>query len=151
MPMKSKRHMKIKEILMTREIETQDELVASLQQAGFSVTQATVSRDIKEMHLIKTPMNDGRYKYAMPADQRFNPEQRIKRALIDQFIGIDYTDNLVVIKSLPGTANSLGALIDIIEWDGVMGTICGDDTILVICRTKDKSIQFVNEIMSMLG
>lgn len=149
--MKSKRHMKIKEILMTREIETQDELVASLQQAGFSVTQATVSRDIKEMHLIKTPMNDGRYKYAMPADQRFNPEQRIKRALIDQFIGIDYTDNLVVIKSLPGTANSLGALIDIIEWDGVMGTICGDDTILVICRTKDKSIQFVNEIMSMLG
>lgn len=149
--MKSKRHMKIKEILMTREIETQDELVASLQQAGFSVTQATVSRDIKEMHLIKTPMNDGRYKYAMPADQRFNPEQRLKRALIDQFIGIDYTDNLVVIKSLPGTANSLGALIDIIEWDGVMGTICGDDTILVICRTKDKSIQFVNEIMSMLG
>jgi transcriptional regulator of arginine metabolism len=151
MPMKSKRHMKIKEILMTREIETQDELVASLQQAGFSVTQATVSRDIKEMHLIKTPMNDGRYKYAMPADQRFNPEQRLKRALIDQFIGIDYTDNLVVIKSLPGTANSLGALIDIIEWDGVMGSICGDDTILVICRTKDKSIQFVNEIMSMLG
>ena len=149
--MKSKRHMKIKEILMTREIETQDELVASLQQAGFSVTQAPVSRDIKEMHLIKTPMNDGRYKYAMPADQRFNPEQRIKRALIDQFIGIDYTDNLVVIKSLPGTANSLGALIDIIEWDGVMGTICGDDTILVICRTKDKSIQFVNEIMSLLG
>lgn len=149
--MKSKRHMKIKEILMTREIETQDELVASLQQAGFSVTQATVSRDIKEMHLIKTPMNDGRYKYAMPADQRFNPEQRLKRALIDQFIGIDYTDNLVVIKSLPGTANSLGALIDIIEWDGVMGSICGDDTILVICRTKDKSIQFVNEIMSMLG
>ncbi|MBC8080808.1 MAG: transcriptional regulator ArgR [Gorillibacterium sp.] len=149
--MKGKRHMKIKEILATREIETQDDLVTSLRNAGFSVTQATVSRDIKEMHLIKTPMNDGRYKYATPADQRFNPLQRLKRALVDQFVGIDYTENLVVIKSLPGTANSLGALIDIIEWEGIMGTICGDDTILVICRTKDKSKQFVNEIMNMLG
>ena len=149
--MKGKRHMKIKEILATREIETQDDLVTSLRNAGFSVTQATVSRDIKEMHLIKTPMIDGRYKYAVPADQRFNPLQRLKRALVDQFVGIDSTDNLVVIKSLPGTANSLGALIDIIEWEGIMGTICGDDTVLVICRTKEKSNQFVNEIMSMLG
>ncbi|MCL6458509.1 MAG: transcriptional regulator ArgR [Gorillibacterium sp.] len=149
--MKGKRHMKIKEILATREIETQDDLVTLLSNAGFSVTQATVSRDIKEMHLIKTPMVDGRYKYAVPTDPRFNPLQRLKRALVDQFVGIDYTENLVIIKSSPGTANSLGALIDIIEWEGIMGTICGDDTVLVICRTKDKSIQFVNEIMNMLG
>lgn len=149
--MKGKRHMKIKEILTTREIETQDDLVSSLRSAGFSVTQATVSRDIKEMHLVKTPTNDGRYKYAVPTDQRFNPLQRLRRALMDQFVGIDYTENLVVIKSLPGTANALGALIDVIDWEGIMGTICGDDTILVICRDKEKSNQFVNEIMSMLG
>lgn len=149
--MKGKRQLKIKEILNSFEIETQEDLVDALREAGFNVTQATVSRDIKEMHLIKTPMADGRYKYAVPTEQRFNPQLRLKRALMDQFIGIDYTENLVVIKCTPGTANGLGALLDVMEWEGVMGTICGDDTILVICRTKERGSQFVNEIMSLLG
>jgi len=148
---KGKRQLKIKEILNSFEIETQEDLVDALREAGFNVTQATVSRDIKEMHLIKTPMADGRYKYAVPTEQRFNPQLRLKRALMDQFIGIDYTENLVVIKCTPGTANGLGALLDVMEWEGVMGTICGDDTILVICRTKERGSQFVNEIMSLLG
>ncbi|WP_058303729.1 transcriptional regulator AhrC/ArgR [Gorillibacterium timonense] len=149
--MKGKRHLKIKEILNSFEIETQEDLVDALREAGFNVTQATVSRDIKEMHLIKTPTADGRYKYAVPAEQRFNPEQRLKRALMDQFVGIDYTENLVVMKCTPGTANALGAILDVMDWEGMMGTICGDDTILVICRTKERSEEFVNEIMSLLG
>ncbi|WP_438432236.1 transcriptional regulator AhrC/ArgR [Gorillibacterium sp. sgz500922] len=149
--MKGKRQLKIKEILNAMEIETQEDLVDALREAGFNVTQATVSRDIKEMHLIKTPLADGHYKYAVPTEQRFNPEQRLKRALMDQFVGIDYTENLVVLKCTPGTANGLGALLDVLEWDGMMGTICGDDTILVICRTKESSEEFVNEIMSLLG
>ncbi|WP_040951332.1 transcriptional regulator AhrC/ArgR [Gorillibacterium massiliense] len=149
--MKGQRHVKIKEILMSKEIETQDDLVDALRNAGFNVTQATVSRDIKELHLIKTPTADGRYKYALPAEQKFNPLNRLKRALVDQFVSIDYTDNLVVMKCLPGTANAIGALIDGIDWNDVMGTICGDDTILIICRSKDKSVNFVNEIMAMLG
>lgn len=149
--MKGQRHVKIREIITNHEIETQDELVETLRAAGFHVTQATVSRDIKELHLIKVPLDDGRYKYSMPADQRFNPMQRLRRALSDHFVGIDHTDNLVVMKCLPGTANTICALIDNLEWNGVMGTICGDDTILVICRGKENSLTFVDEVMSLLS
>ncbi|WP_135551880.1 transcriptional regulator AhrC/ArgR [Paenibacillus cymbidii] len=149
--MKGQRHIKIREILTAGEIETQDELVDALRSAGFHVTQATVSRDIKELHLIKTPLADGRYKYALPAEQRFNPVHRLKRALSDHFISIDYTDNLIVMKCMPGTANAIGALIDNLEWPEVMGTICGDDTILIICRTKQNSEQVVEQIMAMIA
>src|ERR1700730_14285997 len=124
--MKGQRHVKIREIITNHEIETQDELVDSLRSAGYNVTQATVSRDIKELHLIKIALDDGRYKYSMPADQRFNPMQRLKRALSDHFVQIDYTDNLVVLKCLPGTANTISALLDSLEWNEIMGTISGD-------------------------
>jgi transcriptional regulator of arginine metabolism len=76
---------------------------------------------------------------------------RLKRALNDHFVHIDYTENLVVLKSLPGTANAIGALIDSLEWNEIMGTICGDDTILIICRNKDQSVMVVNQILSMLS
>ncbi|CAH8714510.1 transcriptional regulator ArgR [Paenibacillus thiaminolyticus] len=144
--MKGQRHIKIREIIMNNEIETQDELVDALRSAGYHVTQATVSRDMKELHLIKVPMKDGRYKYSLPVDQRFNPAQKLKRALLDNFISIDSTENLVVIKCLPGTANAIAVLMDSIEWPEIMGTVCGDDTILIICRTKQQSDQVVAQI-----
>lgn len=149
--MKGQRHVKIREILTNREIETQDELVEALRNAGFNVTQATVSRDIKELHLVKTPLDNGRYKYSLPTEQRFNPLSRLKRVLGDHFVHIDYTENLVVMKSMPGTANAIGALLDSLEWPEVMGTICGDDTILMICRTKEQSKEIVDRVLSMLS
>jgi transcriptional regulator of arginine metabolism len=149
--MKGQRHVKIRDIITGHEIETQDELVDSLRSAGFNVTQATVSRDIKELHLIKVPLDDGRYKYSMPADQRFNPMQRLRRALSDHFVSIDYADNLVVLKCLPGTANTICALLDNLEWSEIMGTIGGDDTILIICRSKEQSGSLLNQIMSLLS
>lgn len=149
--MKGQRHIKIREIITQQEIETQDELVEALRAAGFQVTQATVSRDIKELTLIKVPMDDGRYKYSMPTDQRYNPVQKLKRALVDSFVHIDYTGNLVVIKCLPGTANSVAVLIDNMEWAEIMGSICGDDTILIICRTEENSITVVNQIMGYIS
>jgi transcriptional regulator of arginine metabolism len=148
--MKGQRHIKIREILQTNEIETQDDLVAALRNAGFQVTQATVSRDIKELHLIKTPLDDGRYKYALPSEQKVNPVYRLKRALSDHFVHIDSTDNLVVLKSMPGTANTIGSLIDNLEWPEIMGTICGDDTILIICRSKEMSAHVVDQIIAMI-
>jgi transcriptional regulator of arginine metabolism len=149
--MKGQRHIKIREMITNNEIETQDELVDRLRDAGFPVTQATISRDIKELHLMKVPLDDGRYKYSVPADQRYNPLVRLKRALNDHFVHIDCTENLVVLKSLPGTANAIGSLIDSLEWQEIMGTICGDDTILIICRTKEQSNKVVNQILSMLS
>ncbi|OGX61140.1 MAG: arginine repressor [Paenibacillus sp. RIFOXYA1_FULL_44_5] len=149
--MKGQRHMKLREIVTTQEIETQEELVDVLRSTGYNVTQATVSRDIKELHLIKVPMDDGRYKYSLPADQRINPAYKLKRALNDHFVNIDSTENLIVMKCYPGTANAIGVLIDNLDWPEIMGTICGDDTILMICRTKDESKQVVKQIMSMLS
>ncbi len=148
--MKGQRHIKIRELVTHKEIETQDELVDELRIAGYAVTQATISRDIKELHLVKTPLSDGRYKYAMPSDQKFNPLHKLRRALSDNFIHIDFTDNLIVMKCLPGTANGIGALLDNLEWDGLMGTICGDDTILMICKHKQDSESIVKRILEMI-
>jgi len=143
--------MKIREIIANQFIETQEDLVEALREAGFHVTQATVSRDMKELHLVKIPVEDGRYRYSLPADQKFNPYQRLKRALADHFVHIDYAENLVVLKSLPGTANAIAALIDNMEWPEIMGTISGDDTILIICRSKEESTRTVQHILSMVS
>lgn len=147
---KGQRHIKIREIIANREIETQDELVDNLKQTGFNVTQATISRDIKELHLVKIPMQDGRYRYSLPADQRFNPLQKLKRALMDSFVSIDQANNLIVMKTLPGNANAVGALIDNLDWKELIGTICGDDTILIICRTTEDSPVLSNRFLEML-
>jgi transcriptional regulator of arginine metabolism len=149
--MKGLRHIKIREIINQRDIETQDELVEALRESGFQVTQATVSRDIKELVLIKVPTDEGDYKYSMPTDQRYNPVIKLKRALVDNFVHIDHTGNLVVMKCLPGTANSVAVLLDNMEWNQIMGTICGDDTILMICRNEKDSEYVINQIMSFIS
>ncbi|AMA74640.1 MULTISPECIES: transcriptional regulator AhrC/ArgR [Aneurinibacillus] len=147
---KGQRHIKIREIIARNDVETQDELVYLLCEAGFNVTQATVSRDIKELHLVKVPTNDGRYKYSLPADQRFNPHHKLKRTLIDSFVSIDQADNLLVMKTMPGNAHAIGALIDNLEWSEILGTICGDDTILIICRTKEAAGEMSQRFLNML-
>ncbi len=138
---KGQRHIKIRDIIANNDIETQEDLVFALKSAGYNVTQATVSRDIKELHLIKVPLSDGRYKYSLPADQRFNPLQKLKRNMMDAFVRIDSAGHLLILKTLPGNAMAIAALIDNLDWDDVVGTVSGDDTILVICRTeKDTEI-----------
>ncbi|MDZ4910537.1 arginine repressor, partial [Clostridium perfringens] len=91
------------------------------------------------------------YKYSMPTDQRYNPVEKLKRALIDNFVYIDRTGNLVVMKCLPGTANSVAVLLDNMEWTQIMGTICGDDTILLICRTEDDGEHVVAQIKNFIS
>ncbi len=148
--MKAKRHMKIREIIAGDEIETQEELVERLRQAGFEVTQATVSRDIKEMHLMKVSTSEGKYKYSLPSDQRFNPLHKLRRALTDAFVNLDWTAHFVVLKTLPGNANAIGVLIDNLDWPEVMGTIGGDDTLLIICRTPEQSEEIASRILALL-
>lgn len=147
---KGQRHIKIREIITKKEIETQDELVDALKRAGFNVTQATVSRDIKELHLVKVPLPDGRYKYSLPADNRFNPLQKLKRTLSDSFVNIDYANNLVVLSTLPGNANAVAALIDNLDWEEIIGTISGDDTILIVCRNEKQSEVISKRFLRML-
>lgn len=148
--MKSQRQIKIRDLITHQVIETQDDLVEELRNSGFNVTQATISRDIKELHLIKVPSNGGKYKYSMPSDQKFNPLHKLKRSLSDNFVYMDSADNLVIMKCLPGTANAIGALIDNMEWNELLGTICGDDTILMICKTKEHGQNIVKDIYEMM-
>ncbi|MFS0863405.1 transcriptional regulator AhrC/ArgR [Fredinandcohnia sp. 179-A 10B2 NHS] len=147
---KGQRHIKIREIITSNDIETQDEIVDILKSEGYNITQATVSRDIKELHLVKVPMMDGRYKYSLPADQRFNPLQKLKRSLMDAFVKIDSAGHMLVMKTLPGNANAIGALIDHLDWDEILGTICGDDTILIICKTPEETETVSQRFLDML-
>lgn len=137
-------------MIANNEIETQDELVDMLKEAGYHVTQATISRDIKELHLIKVPLHDGRYKYSLPADQRFNPIQKLHRALADAFVSIDGASNMLVMKTLPGNAHAIGSLLDRLDWEGILGTICGDDTILIICRADEERNLIKDRLLEML-
>lgn len=147
---KSQRHIRIRDMIANNEIETQDDLVDLLKEAGYHVTQATISRDIKELHLIKVPLQDGRYKYSLPADQRFNPIQKLHRALADAFVSIDGTSHMLVMKTLPGNAHAIGSLLDHLDWEEILGTICGDDTILIICREESEREEIKNRLLEML-
>lgn len=146
---KSQRQMKIREIITSQDIETQEELVAMLEKSGAQVTQATISRDIKELHLVKIPLPNGNYKYSLPADISFNTVQKLKRLLSDAFISLERANNLLVMKTLPGNANAFAVLIDQLNWEEVIGTVCGDDTILIICKTNEEAEGLAKRIIEL--
>lgn len=148
--MKAQRHIKIREIITNRDVETQEDLVAELKKAGYNVTQATVSRDIKELHLVKVPTKNGDYKYSLPADNRFNPQQKLKRLLMEAFVGIEQSENLVVMKTMPGNAHAIASPIDHMGWTDILGTIAGDDTILLICRDRERALEIKNRFIELL-
>ncbi|QXE00381.1 transcriptional regulator, ArgR family [Terribacillus aidingensis] len=147
---KIQRHIKIRELITNYDIETQDDLVDQLKDLGFNVTQATVSRDIKELHLVKVPTFEGAYKYSLPADNRFNPLEKLKRLIMDAFVSIDTTSHFIVLKTLPGNGNALAVLLDNLDWEEILGTISGDDTILIICRTEDDTEFVKDKLLAML-
>ena len=118
---KAQRQIKIREIITDNEVETQDELVAALRNQGYSITQATISRDIKELHLVKVPGTNGRYKYSLPADQRFNPLNKLRRFIMDAFISIDSATHFIIMKTLPGNAQAMGALIHNLGCEEIIG------------------------------
>src|SRR5699024_10678301 len=141
---------KIRQSIPAEEIDTQNELVEQLQRSDFHVTQATVSRAFKELHLVKVHSNKGTYTYTLSDRQKFNHYERLKRLIIYAFFIIDHTSLFIVLKTLPGNAHVVGALIDNLEWDEIMGTICGDDTCLLICRTEDQATEIKERFINML-
>ena len=147
---KSIRQIKIREIITNNKVETQEELVEKLNEYDFNVTQATVSWDIKELQLIKVPAPDGAYVYSMPKDRKFHPLEKLGRYLMDSFVKLDYTGNMLVLKTLPGNAQSIGAIIDQLDWEEVVGTICGDDTCLLICRDETAQEEIRNRIFNLI-
>jgi len=139
--------MRIKEIVSQREIETQDDLVRSLEDAGFPVTQATISRDIKELQLIKVVGSNGRYKYAIPLMSSAITMDAFQRKLMEVFVSQTRAQNLLVIKVLPGNAHAIGAMLDGMSMRGLLGTLAGDDTLLLICA-DDESAGYVSQWLS---
>lgn len=140
--MKNKRHNKIIEIVGSYNIETQDELIDKLRDSGFDVTQATVSRDIKELGLIKAITKDNKYKYVVPStstQESIRISIKYRNIIREAVIRVDYAENIVVIKTYAGMAQAAAAAIDGMGWEDVVGSIAGDDTILVIMRTPDKA------------
>lgn len=134
--MKRYRYNKIKEIVQNRAIETQEELAAALLEEGIDVTQATVSRDIKELMLIKVPTGDGGYRYALSQEENvMMSKNRITRLFQDSITRVDSSVNLVVLHTIPGSAQSVAFAIDHARWANIIGTIAGDDTILLIAKT----------------
>lgn len=135
--MKSARHNLILEIIDTMDIETQEELAEELKRRGVRVTQATVSRDIKELRLLKVLSEKGGYKYATVERAEKGMNDRFARILAESIVNIESVNNLVVINTLTASANAAGEAIDSMKWSEVLGTIAGDNTLLIIARSNE--------------
>ena len=135
--MKSARHNLILEIIESMDIETQEELAEELKRRGVRVTQATVSRDIKELRLLKVLSESGGYKYATVERAEKGMNDRFARILAESIVNIEYVNNLVVINTLSASANAAGEAIDSMKWNEVLGTIAGDNTLLIIARSNE--------------
>ena len=135
--MKSVRHNMILEIIESKDIETQEELAEELKNRGVKVTQATVSRDIKELRLLKVLSENGGYKYATVERAEKGMNERFIRILAESVVSMESVDSLIVIKTLSASANAACEAIDSLKWSDVLGTIAGDNTILVIVRSSE--------------
>ncbi len=144
--MKHGRHNKILELIGKKEIETQEELAEELKNCGYNITQATVSRDIKELRLIKTLGNSGNYKYATIKPRNNELANRHVKVFKESVLEVDYAANIVVMKTIPGAAQGSAAAIDALAWRDIVGTIAGDDTIFVLVRSEDKAIETMKRL-----
>ena len=144
--MKTNRQSKIIEIIQKNEVETQDELSALLEKDGFRVTQATVSRDIRELKLTKIPTAGGRQKYAVITDAPENLSKKYERVLREGFLSMDMAQNILVIKTVSGMASAVCAAIDAMKMRENVGSIAGDDTIMCAIRTVDDTYAVMKKI-----
>jgi len=150
--MKAQRQAKIMEIISNRNVETQEQLLAELQNAGFHSTQATISRDIKELRIVKELTSFGTYRYCVSNNEvgsTFSGKlNTIFRECITSF---DYAQNILVIRTLPGLASAAASAIDAMSLSVVLGTLAGDDTVFVVMRDSNAAAAFCGEIKSLLN
>ena len=145
--MKSKRQAKIMEIISTTTVETQEQLLQLLEQAGFNSTQATVSRDIKELRIVKELTSFGTYRYSTAAREVPGAfSGRLNTIFRECVTNFDYAQNIVVIHTLPGLANAAASAVDAMKMSVVLGTLAGDDTVVVIMRDTNAAAAFCGEI-----
>ncbi len=148
--MKKVRLGKIIEIIEKRDVETQEELAALLKEAGYDVTQATVSRDIRELKLSKVPTGNGRQKYVVLKQDDSHLGDKYIRVLKDGFMSMDMAQNILVLKTVPGMAMAVAAAIDAIKFKEIVGSIAGDDTIMMAVRTVEETQILMDKIHAMI-
>lgn len=148
--MKIARHSKIIELINKYDIETQEELADRLRQEGFKVTQATVSRDIRELKLIKMSVEGSEQKYVVVQNTDGQLSDKYLRVLRDGFISVDRAENILVVKTVSGMAMAVAAALDAMQWNEIVGCIAGDDTIMAAIRTKDDALLVMDKIRKLI-
>ena len=150
--MKAQRQAKILEIISTRNVETQEQLLAALQKEGFRGTQATISRDIKELRIVKELTNMGTYRYTASSNEMTGTfSSKMNTIFRECVVGYDYAQNIIVIRTLPGLASAAGSAIDSMSMSMVVGTLAGDDTVMVVMRDNNSAAAFCGEIKNLIG
>lgn len=149
--MKNDRQSMILEIISQENIETQEQLLARLQERGISSTQATISRDIKQMHLIKEPVGQGVYKYAVSGNRtKLNFAEKLRTIFRESITSIDSAQNIVVIKTMPGLASAACSALDNMDITYMVGSLAGDDTAFLVMKDTESALDFCEEIKEML-
>ena len=147
--MKTKRQDEILRIISGNDIETQEDLVSELRSMGYKVTQATVSRDIRELHLIKVAAKGGGFKYARPERHETAVSERLARILTDSLVNVDSSGNIIVVKTLSGSANVAAEALDNLGWPEILGTIAGDNTVFIVVRNESDTADITDRIRSL--
>ena len=148
--MKTRRQAKILELIQQNNVETQEELSAYLEREGYQVTQATVSRDIRELKLTKIATDSGRQKYAVIADADTGMLEKYARVLREGYVSMDIAQNILVIKTVSGMASAVCAAIDAMKMNEVVGSIAGDDTLICIIRTNDDAVMTMKKLRKLV-
>lgn len=148
--MKTRRQAKILELIQQNNVETQEELSAYLEREGYQVTQATVSRDIRELKLTKIATDNGRQKYAVIADADTGMLEKYARVLREGYVSMDIAQNILVIKTVSGMASAVCAAIDSMKMNEVVGSIAGDDTLICIIRTNDDAVMTMKKLRKLV-
>lgn len=148
--MKKHRQEKLLELISRYEIETQDELIDRLREIGYEVTQATISRDIRELKIAKMTTGKGTYRYVLPKHADPSTGIKFSAALIDSITTVEFAQNLVVIKTYPGLASAVAGGIDRMSLEGILGCVAGDDTIMVVTRDVECAEMFADRLHDLL-
>ena len=150
--MKSQRQAKIMEIISTSNVETQEQLLAALQKEGFRCTQATISRDIKDMRIVKELTSMGTYRYTTSSNEMGGSfTSRLNTIFRECVVSFDYAQNIIVIRTLPGLASAAGSAIDAMNMSAVVGSLAGDDTVMIVMRDNNAAAAFCGEIKNLLN
>ena len=150
--MKAQRQAKILEIISNTNVETQEQLLQELQAAGFSSTQATISRDIKELRVVKELSALGTYRYTVAEKEMPTTfSTRINTIFRECVISFDYAQNIIVVRTLPGLASAAGSAIDAMNLSAIVGSLAGDVTVMIVMRDTNAAAAFCGEIKALLG